>query len=162
MVRTAKKGFGKSSAVNDDAGARCMGRSRGGLTTEIHALVDANGHWPSAQAHRGQAHDERSADRHARLVSAKAKSFWPTGGYDSDALRVPLSRQGRMGTIHQAHAPTGRTSPPSAPFSIASEISSNASSTNSSVSSAVATRYEKHDANYLAARQTRCHTRRCT
>src|SRR3546814_15658410 len=27
----------------DDAGARCMGRSRGGLTTTIHPLVDANG-----------------------------------------------------------------------------------------------------------------------
>ena len=26
-----------------DAGSRCMGRSRGGLTTKIHALVDADG-----------------------------------------------------------------------------------------------------------------------
>ena len=29
--------------IADDARAECMGRSRGGLTTKIHALLDANG-----------------------------------------------------------------------------------------------------------------------
>ena len=39
-----------------------MGRSRGGLTTKIHALVDANGLPIRLKLTEGQAHDGRSAD----------------------------------------------------------------------------------------------------
>lgn len=38
-----------------------MGRSRGGLTTKIHALVDANGLPVALKLTPGQAHDGRSA-----------------------------------------------------------------------------------------------------
>ena len=38
-----------------------MGRSRGGLTTKIHALVDANGMPITIKLTEGQAHDGRSA-----------------------------------------------------------------------------------------------------
>jgi len=38
-----------------------MGRSRGGLTTKIHALVDANGLLILLKLTEGQAHDGRSA-----------------------------------------------------------------------------------------------------
>ena len=38
-----------------------MGRSRGGLTTKIHALVDANGLPIRLKLTEGQAHDGRSA-----------------------------------------------------------------------------------------------------
>ena len=38
-----------------------MGRSRGGLTTKIHAVVDANGNAVSLKLTEGQAHDGRSA-----------------------------------------------------------------------------------------------------
>ena len=38
-----------------------MGRSRGGLTTKIHALVDANGLPVTLKLSEGQAHDGRSA-----------------------------------------------------------------------------------------------------
>jgi transposase len=38
-----------------------MGRSRGGLTTKIHALVDANGLPIAIKLTEGQAHDGRSA-----------------------------------------------------------------------------------------------------
>ena len=38
-----------------------MGRSRGGLTTKIHALVDANGLPITLKLTEGQAHDGRSA-----------------------------------------------------------------------------------------------------
>lgn len=34
-----------------------MGRSRGGLTTKIHALVDANGRPIMLKLTKGQAHD---------------------------------------------------------------------------------------------------------
>jgi len=38
-----------------------MGRSRGGLTTKIHAFVDARGLPIALTLTRGQAHDSRSA-----------------------------------------------------------------------------------------------------
>ena len=38
-----------------------MGRSRGGLTTKIHALVDKNGLPVALKLSEGQAHDGRSA-----------------------------------------------------------------------------------------------------
>jgi len=38
-----------------------MGRSRGGLTTKIYALVDANGLPVTLKLTEGQAHDGRSA-----------------------------------------------------------------------------------------------------
>ncbi len=39
-----------------------MGRSRGGLTTKIHALVDAMGLPIALKPTEGQAHDGRSAE----------------------------------------------------------------------------------------------------
>jgi hypothetical protein len=41
---------------------RCIGRSRGGLTTNIHPLVDANGLPIASKRTEGQAHDGRGAD----------------------------------------------------------------------------------------------------
>ena len=38
-----------------------MGRSRGGLTTKVHALVDADGLPIALKLSEGQAHDGRSA-----------------------------------------------------------------------------------------------------
>jgi hypothetical protein len=42
-----------SATPKKDIGSCCMGRSRGGLTTKIHALVDADGLPIQAQAHGG-------------------------------------------------------------------------------------------------------------
>jgi hypothetical protein len=47
-----------------------MGRSRGGLTTKIHALVDANGLPIRLKITEGQAHDGRSADDMLATVHA--------------------------------------------------------------------------------------------
>src|SRR6202142_1061919 len=44
-----------------DDRSRCMGRSRGGLTTKIHALVDADGLPIALKLTEGQAHDGRAA-----------------------------------------------------------------------------------------------------
>ena len=52
---------GPEAAQGYDAPARCMGRSRGGLTTKIHARVDANGLPITLKLTEGQAHDGRSA-----------------------------------------------------------------------------------------------------
>ena len=45
-----------------DLRACCMGRSRGGLTTKIHAVTDARGLPITLKLTAGQAHDGRSAD----------------------------------------------------------------------------------------------------
>ena len=54
-----KKGF--PDAAGHDADARCTGRSGGGLTTRIHAPVDARGPPIALTLTPGQAHDGKSA-----------------------------------------------------------------------------------------------------
>jgi transposase len=49
------------TAQGHDTPARCMGRLRGGPTTKIHTLVDANGNPIALKLTEGQAHDGRSA-----------------------------------------------------------------------------------------------------
>jgi transposase len=63
-----------------------MGRSRGGLTTKIHALVDANGLPIMLKLTEGQAHDGRSA---ADMLDAIGEDqiLLADRAYDSDALR---------------------------------------------------------------------------
>jgi transposase len=66
-----------------------MGRSRGGLTTKIHAVVDANGLPIALKLTEGQAHDGRSA---ADILLADR-------AYDSDALRKALADQGAWANV---------------------------------------------------------------
>ena len=65
------------SSAGDVAGARCMGRSRGGLTMKIHALVDANSLPILLKLTPGQAHDGRSA---ADMLDGlgQGQILWPT------------------------------------------------------------------------------------
>lgn len=69
-----------------------MGRSRGGLTTKIHALVDALGLPILLKLTEGQAHDGRSADDmldslgHGDVLLADR-------AYDSDAMRARVMRR---------------------------------------------------------------------
>ena len=70
-----------------------MGRSRGGLTTKIHALVDATGLPVALKLTEGQAHDGRSAaDMLGRLGPGQV--LLADRAYDSDALRQTLRAQG--------------------------------------------------------------------
>ena len=63
-----------------------MGRSRGGLTTKIHALVDANGLPVVLKLSEGQAHDGRSAaDMLGDLRAGQV--LIADLAYDSDLLR---------------------------------------------------------------------------
>ena len=65
-----------------------MGRSRGGLTTKIHALVDANGLPIRLKLTEGQAHDGRSASRHAGRPR-RGQILLADRAYDSDACANP-------------------------------------------------------------------------
>ncbi|VFU17552.1 transposase (plasmid) [Methylocella tundrae] len=75
-----------------------MGRSRGGLTTKIHALVDAEGLPIDLKLTEGQAHDGRSA---ADMLEALAggQILLADRAYDSDALRQSLGARGAWANI---------------------------------------------------------------
>ncbi|WP_375380037.1 transposase [uncultured Sphingomonas sp.] len=70
-----------------------MGRSRGGLTTKIHALVDANGLRITLKLTPGQAHDGRSAADMLGTVGAD-DVLLADRAYDSDALHRTLAARG--------------------------------------------------------------------
>jgi transposase len=75
-----------------------MGRSRGGLTTKIHALVDGNGLPVSLALTPGQAHDGHGAavllnDLPAKTVVLADKA------YDADWIRGRIEDQGAAPNI---------------------------------------------------------------
>ncbi len=75
-----------------------MGRSRGGLTTKVHALVDANGLPIALKLTEGQAHDGRSA---ADMLGglADGQILLADRAYDSDALRQSLAARGAWANV---------------------------------------------------------------
>jgi transposase len=124
-----------------------MGRSRGGLTTKIHALVDANGLPILLKLTAGQAHDGRSADDMLEGLG-QGQILLADRGYDSDALRARLAAHGAWGNIKPM---PGRVNVPA--FSAYLYRFRNLVErffNKLKHFRAVATRFEKHDANYLA------------
>ena len=75
-----------------------MGRSRGGLTTKIHAVVDANGNPFILKLTEGQAHDGRSANDMLDSVGV-GQTLLADRAYDSDALRATLAGRGAKANI---------------------------------------------------------------
>lgn len=75
-----------------------MGRSRGGLTTKIHALVDACGLPILLKLTEGQAHDGRSAEDMLATVG-RGHVLLADRAYDSDALRQDLAARGAKANI---------------------------------------------------------------
>ena len=75
-----------------------MGRSRGGLTTKIHAVVDANGNPITLKLSEGQAHDGRGAADLLDTVQA-GQILLADRGYDSDALRSKMAERGAWANI---------------------------------------------------------------
>ncbi len=75
-----------------------MGRSRGGLTTKIHALVDACGLPIVLKLTEGQAHDGRSA---ADMLETLTEGTILLGdrAYDSDLLRETLTARGAWANV---------------------------------------------------------------
>jgi transposase len=124
-----------------------MGRSRGGLTTKIHALVDANGLPFVLKLSEGQAHDGRSAADMLDGIGA-GQTLIADRAYDSDALRKTLSARGAFANIK----PMARriTVPSFSPFLYRYRNLVERLFNKLKHFRAIATRYEKHAANYLA------------
>lgn len=75
-----------------------MGRSRGGLTTKIHAMVDANGLPIGLKLTEGQAHDGRSAEDMLGTLEA-GNILLADRAYDSDKLRKTLADRGAWANV---------------------------------------------------------------
>lgn len=124
-----------------------MGRSRGGLTTKIHALVDANGLPIALKLTEGQAHDGRSA---ADMLDGLrgGQTLLADRAYDSNALRNAMTAQGAWANIKPM---SRRLDPPVfSPFLYRYRNLVERFFSKLKHYRAVATRYEKHAANYLA------------
>ena len=124
-----------------------MGRSRGGLTTKIHALVDGNGNAIALKLTEGQAHDGRSA---ANMLGdlRPGQILLADRAYDSDALRDRLAQQGAWANVKPM--PNRVNIPAFSPFLYRYRNLVERFFNKIKHFRAIATRFEKHDANYLA------------
>jgi transposase len=124
-----------------------MGRSRGGLTTKIHAVVDANGNPFTLKLTEGQAHDGRSADDMLDTVG-KGQTLLADRAYDSDALRATLAARGAKANVKPM---PNRVNIPKFNKQLYKKRNLVERFFNKLKHfRAIATRFEKHDANYLA------------
>ncbi len=75
-----------------------MGRSRGGLTSKIHVVVDRSGLPVRLALTTGEAHDNRLA---AKLLSRlnSGSMLLADRGYDADWIRVLVRRDGAWANI---------------------------------------------------------------
>ena len=129
MPPTSKRGSARHACRRGRARAQCMGRSRGGLTTKIHALVDANGLPIALKLTKARRMMAAAPPMPGALGTAKSSS--PTAPTTATRFATPC-RARRLGQHQADRAPV--TSPPSAPSCIATGTSSSASSTSSSTS----------------------------
>jgi transposase len=124
-----------------------MGRSRGGLTTKIHALVDANGNPIALKLTEGQAHDGRSAVDLLENIG-KGQILLADRAYDSDALRSDLAERGAWANVKPM--PNRVNVPAFSPFLYRFRNLVERFFNKLKHFRAVATRFEKLDQNYLA------------
>ena len=127
-----------------------MGRSRGGLTTKIHALVDALGRPIRLKLTEGQAHDGRSAADMYDTVGT-GQTLFADRAYDSDGLRDMLAGRGAVANIRLM--PTRKRLP-----TFDADLYKRRNQVERFFSKlkhfrAVATRYDKRDDNFLASVQ---------
>lgn len=127
-----------------------MGRSRGGLTTKIHAMVDADGLPITLRLSEGQAYDGHSA--HLMLDTLTPGSILLADrAYDAKRLRAAVADKGAFANI--ALMP-GRTRLPAfSPFLYRYRNLVERFFNKLKHFRAVATRYDKRDDNFLASVQ---------
>lgn len=124
-----------------------MGRSRGGLTTKIHAVVDAEGRPIRLALSKGQAHDGRSAEGLFDHLG-KGQVLLADRAYDSNALRQAVAKRGAWANIKPLSR--RKDKPAFSPFLYRYRNLVERFFNRLKHFRAVATRYEKHPANYLA------------
>ena len=127
-----------------------MGRSRGGLTTKLHAVVDANGLPINLCLSEGQAYDGHSA--HLMLDSlAPGSILLADRAYDADKLRKAIANKGAFANIPPM--PQRRRRSAFSPFLYRYRNLIERFFNKLKHFRAVATRYDKRDDNFLASIQ---------
>ena len=87
-----------AGAKGGDRAAEAIGRSRGGLSTKIHATVDALGNPTGFALTPGQAHDLEGAD--ALLPEVEAEALIADKAFDTEGRVLgPLARAGKAAVI---------------------------------------------------------------
>jgi len=127
-----------------------MGRSRGGNTTKIHAIVDRNGLPIALKLTAGQAHDGKAFETMMGGIG-EGTVLLADRAYDSDAIRAKLAEQDALANIRPLSV---RNDPPA--FSPKVYKMRNLVERFFSKLKhfrAIATRFCRHDANYLASVQ---------
>ena len=127
-----------------------MGRSRGGLSTKIHALVDAEGRPIRLKLSAGQAYDGHAAiDMFAGVGSGDI--VIADRAYDSDKLRDLLAARGAWANIRPM---PNRIHPPAFSGWVYRQRNAVERFFNKLKHfRAIATRYDKRDDNFLASIQ---------
>lgn len=125
-----------------------MGRSRGGLTTKIHALVDAEGLPIALKLTEGQAHDGRSADDMLASVQA-GNILLADRAYDCDVLRETLAARGAWANVKPM--PNRRKVPAFSSFLYRYRNLVERFFNKLKHFRAIATRYDKNPDNFLAS-----------
>ena len=125
-----------------------MGRSRGGLTTKIHALVDADGLPIALKLSEGQAHDgPAAADMFDTLKAGHI--LLADRAYDSDVLRDTLTSRGAWGNIRLM--PHRKNRPAFSAWLYRQRNAVERFFNKLKHFRAIATRYDKRDDNFLAS-----------
>ena len=125
-----------------------MGRSRGGLTTKIHAVVDRHGLPITIKLTEGQAHDGRSGED--MLVALPRKCvLLADRGYDSDALRARIAAQGATANIRPLDHRTAQPAFNKRTYKLRNRVERFFNRIKHY--RAVAPRYDKQDANFLTS-----------
>ncbi len=127
-----------------------MGRLRGGLTTKIHAVVDADGLPVALKLTAGQAHDGRSAQDMFTTLGDKT-ILLADRAYDSDALRTEMAARGAWANIKPM--PNRKRRPAFSSFLYRYRNLVERFFNKLKHYRAVATRYDKRDDNFLASVQ---------
>jgi len=88
---------GRCVAAGKGAQNQCIGRSRGGLTTKIHALVDGLGNPTHVHLTPGNVHDVVEAPR--LIEAAHGQNFIGDSCYDADAVIEAAEAKGMNAVI---------------------------------------------------------------
>jgi len=133
--------------------SNALGRSRGGFSTKIHALVDTKGRPLHVELTPGQQHESTVA---AAIIEnhARGQALIADTGYDSDAIRHQL-RSMRIKPVIHAN-PTRKRKPRLDRRRYASRYRVEIFFHDLKRFRALATRFEKTSRNYLALVQLAC------
>jgi len=98
MIDTSIVRVHQHGACIANNGGQLMGRSRGGLTSKIHVVVDGNGLPVQLGLTGGQAHDNRLCSVLLRYLPRRARLL-ADRGYDADWIRAFVTERGAWANI---------------------------------------------------------------